>query len=47
VSAAEKRDYEEVFIVCQVSIAWFASLSCQTLFKILLSLAAIETSEHP
>ncbi|MDF3856926.1 hypothetical protein P3W70_01085, partial [Achromobacter denitrificans] len=43
VSAAEKRDYEEVFIVCQVSIASFASLPCQTFFKILLSLAAIET----
>ncbi|MFY3921500.1 hypothetical protein ACOTI7_29360, partial [Achromobacter xylosoxidans] len=28
VSAAEKRDYEEVFIVCQVSVACFTSLPC-------------------
>ncbi|WP_220389274.1 hypothetical protein, partial [Achromobacter ruhlandii] len=28
VSAAEKRDYEEVFIVCQVSAACFTSLPC-------------------
>ncbi|MFY1987608.1 hypothetical protein ACOTB3_29795, partial [Achromobacter xylosoxidans] len=28
VSAAEKRDYEEVFIVCQVSVAYFTSPPC-------------------
>jgi hypothetical protein len=47
VSAAEKRDYEEVFIACQVSIACFntlALLSCRALFRTLSSLAAIETS---
>ncbi|WP_217896085.1 hypothetical protein, partial [Achromobacter denitrificans] len=39
-SAAEKRDYEEVFIVCQVSIARSASLSCQTFLKILPSFSS-------
>jgi len=47
-SAAERRDYEGVFIACQVSFVRFRA----TAFLLatpsdLLSLAAIETSEHP
>ncbi|MFY3134508.1 hypothetical protein ACOTF1_26020, partial [Achromobacter ruhlandii] len=50
VSAAEKRDYEEVFIVCQVSVACFTSLSCLRPLQVspgsrpAFSLAAIEIS---
>jgi hypothetical protein len=47
-SAAERRDYEEVFIACQVSFVRFRA----TAFLLATSsdhplLAAIETSEHP
>ncbi|WP_424624306.1 hypothetical protein [Achromobacter marplatensis] len=47
-SAAERRDYEGVFIACQVSFVRFRA----TAFLLatpsdLLSLAAIETSEAP
>ncbi|MCD0495829.1 hypothetical protein LP085_03105, partial [Achromobacter sp. MY14] len=47
-SAAERRDYEEVFIACQVSFVRFRV----TAFLLATSsdhplLAAIETSEHP
>ncbi|MFY2007903.1 hypothetical protein ACOTCS_29145, partial [Achromobacter xylosoxidans] len=50
VSAAEKRDYEEVFIVCQVSVACFTSLPCLRPLQVspgsrlAFSLAAIEIS---
>ncbi|MFY1877319.1 hypothetical protein ACOTCK_17895, partial [Achromobacter xylosoxidans] len=50
VSAAEKRDYEEVFIVCQASVACFTSLPCLRPLQAspgshpAFSLAAIEIS---
>jgi hypothetical protein len=47
-SAAERRDYEEVFIACQVSFARFrATAFLSATSSGLLSLAAIETSEPP
>jgi hypothetical protein len=47
-SAAERRDYEEVFIACQVSFVRFrATAFLPATSSGLLSLAAIETSEHP
>ncbi|HEY9269823.1 hypothetical protein, partial [Achromobacter sp.] len=42
--AAEKRDYEEVFIACQVSVTSIVSLSCLRPLQVRLSLAAIEIS---
>ncbi|MFY4045826.1 hypothetical protein, partial [Achromobacter ruhlandii] len=50
VSAAEKRDYEEVFIVCQVSVVCFTSLPCPRPLQVspssrpAFSLEAIEIS---
>ncbi|WP_217481334.1 hypothetical protein, partial [Achromobacter anxifer] len=44
VSAAEKRDYEEVFIACQVGVTSIVSPSCLRPPQARLSLAAIEIS---
>ncbi|MPS80818.1 MAG: hypothetical protein E2591_22360 [Achromobacter sp.] len=47
-SAAERRDYEEVFIACQVSVVCFRTLAfLPATSSGPLSLAAIETSEPP
>ncbi|WP_146073900.1 hypothetical protein [Achromobacter spanius] len=47
-SAAERQDYEEVFIACQVSFVRFrATAFLPATSSGLLSLAAIETSEPP
>ncbi|WP_217706411.1 hypothetical protein, partial [Achromobacter anxifer] len=44
VSAAEKRDYEEVFIACQASVTSIVSPSCLRPLQVHPSLAAIEIS---
>ncbi|WP_183018953.1 hypothetical protein [Delftia sp. UME58] len=47
-SAAERQDYEGVFIACQVSVVRFrAPAFLLATPSGLLSLAAIETSEQP